>query len=339
VDQGKTVTGYCHVVGLNAGDGLSNVTNAGASCAGSMYGVADECPTSACDCTVTVSALGIVTGTGKNIWTQATPLPLTCTAVSDPTYCSGSGGKFPCSGGGGSGGGCQPPEGGCPDGEAWNAEECTCESGQSSPIVVDTTGAGFSLTSAENGVMFDFWGNGRPVQISWTSATSGNAFLALDRNHNGVIDSGKDLFGNITEQPSSQAPNGFLALAEFDTPENGGNGDGNIDSRDAIFSHLLLWIDANHDGISQPNELHTLPELGVYSLALNYTDSRRTDQFGNQFRYKAAVNPDPQDGESRDGRWTYDVFLRVLGKQAQNPSERDRTAISAADHTLGPPGH
>jgi hypothetical protein len=62
------------------------------------------------------------------------------------------------------------------------------------------------------------------------------------------------------------------------------------------FRHLLLWIDENHDGISQLGELHTLPQLGVYSLALRYKESRRTDQFGNQFRYGAAVNPDPQDG-------------------------------------------
>lgn len=206
--------------------------------------------------------------------------------------------------------------------------------GTSSPIIVDTTGAGFSLTSSENGVMFDFYGNGHPIQMAWTSATSGDAFLALDRNHNGTIDSGKELFGNITEQPPSPDPNGFLALAEFDKPENGGNGDGIIDSRDAVFSHLLLWIDANHDGISQPNELHTLPELGVYSLALKYTESRRTDQSGNQFRYKAAVNPDPEDGESKGGRITYDVFLQVAKEQAGNPSAKNWDAISVADHRL-----
>jgi hypothetical protein len=182
--------------------------------------------------------------------------------------------------------------------------------------LVDTTGGGFHLTSAEDGVMFDISGDGHPIRLAWTAANSGNAFLALDRNHNGKIDNGGELFGNLTGQPpcpggSKACRNGFRALAEFDRPENGGNGDGIIDHRDLVFSHLLLWIDENHDGISQPNELHTLPELGVYSLALRYRDERAEDQFGNWFHYKGAVNPDPQDGESKDGRWDYDVFFAV----------------------------
>ena len=116
--------------------------------------------------------------------------------------------------------------------------------------------------------------------------------------------------GNFTNQPKSDNPNGYLALAEFDKPENGGNGDGIIDKRDAVFSHLLLWIDENHNGISEPNELHTLPELGVYSIALRYRDDRfYFDQYGNWFHYQSVLNPDPNDGESKDGRSTYDVFF------------------------------
>jgi hypothetical protein len=76
-------------------------------------------------------------------------------------------------------------------------------------------------------------------------------------------------------------------------------------------SRLRLWIDENHDGICQPQELHTLPELGVFSLALRYRELRRTDTFGNQFRYRARVNPDPTDGESEVGRFAYDIFLAL----------------------------
>jgi len=186
----------------------------------------------------------------------------------------------------------------------------TCNCTSSSPIIIDVSGRGFHLTSAEQGVSFDILGDGVPIRISWTAAGSSNAFLALDRNHNGTIDSGKELFGNVTEQSQSADPNGFLALAEFDKPENGGNGDGIIDNRDAVFSSLLLWVDENHDGVSQRSELHTLPELGVFSLALRYRDDEHFfDQYGNWFHYQAGVNPDPKDGKSRDGRIAYDVFF------------------------------
>ena len=188
---------------------------------------------------------------------------------------------------------------------------CTCANGPpcESPIVVDTTGQGFRLTSAANGVIFDIKGDGNPVQMAWTAAGSGNAFLALDRNGNGRIDNGKELFGNVTAQPKCSHPNGFLALDQFDKPENGGNGDGVIDKRDAVFSQLRLWIDENHNGISEPKELHTLEELGVYSIALNYTESQQWDSFGNAFRYKAKVNPEGEPKRDQVDRWTYDIWF------------------------------
>jgi hypothetical protein len=181
------------------------------------------------------------------------------------------------------------PERGCPTYQDWDDCRCACVFVGWSPVLVDVLGNGFDLTDAANGVDFDLRGDGIKQRIGWTVAGSDDAFLALDRNGNGTIDNGAELFSNVTEQSTMKHQNGFLALGEFDKYVNGGNGDGIIDSHDEILPKLRLWEDTNHNGVCDPGELHTLPELGVYAINLDYKESKRTDQYCNSFRYRAKM--------------------------------------------------
>lgn len=192
------------------------------------------------------------------------------------------------------------------------------------PIIIDTDGTGFHLTSVQDGVVFGFCGT-RAKRHAWTESGSTNAFLFLDRDRNGladigpdaslfteadrngVVDNGFELFGNCTPQSlHGRARNGFAALAVFDSPGYGGNGDGTIDKYDKVFPQLRVWVDANHDGVSQQTEVFTLDQVGVEAIFLNYKEMRREDGNGNELRYRARIR---LANAPNNDHWAYDVIL------------------------------
>jgi hypothetical protein len=222
-------------------------------------------------------------------------------------------------------GGCS----GCPASEVcycgleWELGYCYCVPG--TPILIDLSGHGFQLTNPAEGVQFDFFQNG-PVQISWTTSAADEGWLVLPPNGNGSITNGTEMFGNLTPQPPSDDPNGFRALAVYDDPKNGGNGDGIIDSHDAIFSRLRIWRDSNHNGISESSELISLQDAGIRSISLDYTETGYVDKWGNRFRYRARIV-----SSNAAEKWAYDVILQfnqanMAGNVVTNSGKRTARA-------------
>jgi hypothetical protein len=170
-----------------------------------------------------------------------------------------------------------------------------------SPLLLNLGSGPYRLTDLAHGVHFDIDGTGDLESVSWTAGGTEQAFLWLDRNGNGGVDGGTELFGDLT------AANGFEALKPFDLAENGGNGDGILDARDAIWLRLSLWVDLNHDGLSQPAEIFSLAEKGVVALGLDYRPSWRVDKHGNLFRYVALLALE-RNGQTQV-RPYYDMYL------------------------------
>jgi hypothetical protein len=145
---------------------------------------------------------------------------------------------------------------------------------------------------------------GKPDQrYSWPEPNAHGWFLAQNPARDRKINNESQLFGS--NDPGS---NGFEALASFDA-----NQDGVIDSRDSIFSTLVLWNDRNSDSISQPAEVKTLPEMGVLSISLKY-DAHHTLEIGDRaeakqkssFTYRSKKSKTTQQG------LVLDIWFREL---------------------------
>lgn len=174
------------------------------------------------------------------------------------------------------------------------------------PIVVSLADSRYELTDRDGGVHFDLGDTGSTEQVPWTEIDSDEAFLMLDRNGNGRVDSGRELFGDATPQHPSDQPNGFRALAVYDDVLSGGNEDGRLSALDAIYPQLRLWWDRDHDGLSDAGELVTLEAAGLTWIDLAYEESGRVDRHGNAFRFRAQAG-----WEQGGARLIWNVFLNA----------------------------
>lgn len=166
---------------------------------------------------------------------------------------------------------------------------CPCTECPCSPLIVDLASNGFQFSSSEEGALFGLSGPLRMYWVGWPLYDD-DRWLAMDRNGNGRIDDASELFGTATRLAAGGlARHGYEALGELDQ-----NGDGQIDAQDSAYGSLLLWGDANRNGLSEPLELATLSAMNVESLSVNFHESKKTDEWGNRFALRShakAVSP------------------------------------------------
>jgi len=198
--------------------------------------------------------------------------------------------------------GTEPPEAEAPRPGLPEAGPITTQGARScgtSPILFDLEHENFPLS--DRPVSFDLDADGVAEKTNWTSSRSRVAFLAMDRNGNGTIDDGTELFGSSTPLSTGEkVPYGYVSLGEFDLNAFGGNFDGFIGPEDAVWQKLRLWVDRNHNGISEPDELSTLDQEGILRIKSDYEISKRKDQYGNQFIARGKAWREKRHGEPKE---------------------------------------
>jgi hypothetical protein len=191
----------------------------------------------------------------------------------------------------------------------------------STPLVLDLNGNGIETLKAASGVLFDLNGTGNAQQWGWVGG--GDGLLALDRNGDGIINNGSELFGSgFLMADGKRAADGFAALASLDS-----NHDHKINASDAQFNQLRVWVDANHDGKTDAGELKSLADLGIVEFGLDISKTHELNNgnvVGLLSSYTTADGVVHQIGDvwfakNKDGTPASDVKLGDLLAQPEAP--------------------
>ncbi len=164
-------------------------------------------------------------------------------------------------------------------------EVASVEFAQSDPLILDMAGTGIELTEAGKGAIFDINADGKLESTAWVKG--GTAMLVMDKNNNGLIDNGKELFGD-----QNGAAHGFQELARYDS-----NSDGVIDRRDPVFMALKVYQDMNSNGRFDRNELSSVDNVGIESINLDFSHIDKNIS-GNRLILKGSFTT--KDGVKRD---------------------------------------
>ena len=190
------------------------------------------------------------------------------------------------------------------------------------PLIFDLDNDGIETVglNAAKSILFDSNGDGVKTATGWAGKDDG--LLVWDRNGNGQIDSGRELFGDASIKTNGErARDGLDALADLDS-----NGDGVISALDALWNELKIWQDANQDGISQAHELKSLNEQGFQEIKLTPTGGAQTQANGNQITSSAGyTKTDGTSGTYGNLSLASNDFYREF---------TDKIALTETAHTL-----
>jgi hypothetical protein len=213
---------------------------------------------------------------------------------------------------------------------AWTTDQINALTGaqlphlKPTPVILDLNGDGVSTLSVNAGVQFDIFAAGSKTTTGWVGG--GDGLLVLDRNGDGQINDGGELFGSsVTLADGSRAKDGYVAMQALDS-----NGDGVLNGEDSAFGDLKVWID-NGDGVSQSGELRSLSDLGIVSLDLKAV-STSVEQNGNTIGLTSSYTT--ADGASHE---MADVWFTAQADDLRNKVAGLTQALSAFSEAAAAP--